>query len=281
MVTSFGASRRNRFSSSNGHIATCSVDGCVADLSKCREYHKRHKVCEVHSKTPIVMVGGREQRFCQQCSRFHSLSEFDEGKRSCRKRLDGHNRRRRKPQVDNTILNPGNSLTNHQGTINSSHQQIYPTNIPDSNWINFSAKSEQRTIHSHCLPLQFPFLQQNEAIHDSDCAFSLLSSSSSAQSSHINLNPNMYKDDKILSKQALQMCNNGAELYPYFHSCVCESVTTMKCVQTGNENNVSNNGADLHCQNVFEDNKVLFHGASENPSSHWQWDLSQGSDSII
>lgn len=30
--------------------------------------------------------------------RFHSLEEFDEGKRSCRKRLDGHNRRRRKPQ---------------------------------------------------------------------------------------------------------------------------------------------------------------------------------------
>lgn len=26
------------------------------------------------------------------------LAEFDEGKRSCRKRLDGHNRRRRKPQ---------------------------------------------------------------------------------------------------------------------------------------------------------------------------------------
>lgn len=69
MVTSSGASRRSRVPSSNGHVATCSVDGCVADLSKCREYHKRHKVCEVHSKTPIVMVGGREQRFCQQCSR--------------------------------------------------------------------------------------------------------------------------------------------------------------------------------------------------------------------
>lgn len=31
-------------------------------------------------------------------SRFHSLGEFDEGKRSCRKRLADHNRRRRKPQ---------------------------------------------------------------------------------------------------------------------------------------------------------------------------------------
>ncbi|XP_047959407.1 squamosa promoter-binding-like protein 13A [Salvia hispanica] len=80
-------------------VAHCLVDGCSADLSACRDYHRRHKVCEAHSKTPKVTIGGREQRFCQQCSRFHSLVEFDEGKRSCRKRLDGHNRRRRKAQT--------------------------------------------------------------------------------------------------------------------------------------------------------------------------------------
>ncbi|KAG6429342.1 hypothetical protein SASPL_107391 [Salvia splendens] len=80
-------------------VARCLVDGCSADLSACRDYHRRHKVCEAHSKTPKVTIGGREQRFCQQCSRFHSLVEFDEGKRSCRKRLDGHNRRRRKAQT--------------------------------------------------------------------------------------------------------------------------------------------------------------------------------------
>jgi hypothetical protein len=39
------------------------VDGCKADLSKCRDYHRRHKVCETHSKTPIVVVTGREMRF--------------------------------------------------------------------------------------------------------------------------------------------------------------------------------------------------------------------------
>jgi hypothetical protein len=32
--------------------------------------------------------------------RFHLLEEFDEGKRSCRRRLAGHNRRRRKTQPD-------------------------------------------------------------------------------------------------------------------------------------------------------------------------------------
>jgi hypothetical protein len=34
--------------------------------------------------------------------RFHPLPEFDEGKRSCRRRLEGHNRRRRKTQPDPT-----------------------------------------------------------------------------------------------------------------------------------------------------------------------------------
>lgn len=33
--------------------------------------------------------------------RFHVLQEFDEGKRSCRRRLEGHNRRRRMTRSDN------------------------------------------------------------------------------------------------------------------------------------------------------------------------------------
>ncbi|EFJ14320.1 hypothetical protein SELMODRAFT_28598, partial [Selaginella moellendorffii] len=74
----------------------CQVEGCQADLSGSKDYHRRHKVCEVHSKTPKNTVNGQEQRFCQQCSRFHLLPEFDEGKRSCRRRLQGHNERRRK-----------------------------------------------------------------------------------------------------------------------------------------------------------------------------------------
>lgn len=42
--------------------------------------------------------------------RFHPLSEFDEGKRSCRRRLAGHNRRRRKTQpedVTSRLMLPG------------------------------------------------------------------------------------------------------------------------------------------------------------------------------
>ncbi|VAI73961.1 unnamed protein product [Triticum turgidum subsp. durum] len=74
----------------------CQVEGCGVDLSGAKQYHCRHKVCSMHTKEPRVVVAGLEQRFCQQCSRFHQLPEFDQGKRSCRRRLAGHNERRRK-----------------------------------------------------------------------------------------------------------------------------------------------------------------------------------------
>uniref|UniRef100_A0A0D9W117 SBP-type domain-containing protein n=1 Tax=Leersia perrieri TaxID=77586 RepID=A0A0D9W117_9ORYZ len=79
---------------------TCQVDGCTADLSAVKDYHRRHKVCEMHAKATTCVVGKTVQRFCQQCSRFHLLQEFDEGKRSCRRRLAGHNRRRRKTRPE-------------------------------------------------------------------------------------------------------------------------------------------------------------------------------------
>ncbi|XP_073275170.1 squamosa promoter-binding-like protein 16 [Primulina huaijiensis] len=93
----------------------CQVDNCKEDLSTAKDYHRRHKVCEVHSKASKALVGKQMQRFCQQCSRFHPLSEFDEGKRSCRRRLAGHNRRRRKTQPDDTtqrLLVPDNRNNN-------------------------------------------------------------------------------------------------------------------------------------------------------------------------
>jgi hypothetical protein len=69
-VSSFsGSSKRLRLQNGSQNMI-CSVDGCNADLSDCREYHKRHRVCEKHSKTPVVLVGGKQQRFCQQCSRY-------------------------------------------------------------------------------------------------------------------------------------------------------------------------------------------------------------------
>jgi len=61
--------RRHR-AGMNSHTAYCQVYDCNKDLSSSKEYHKRHKVCEVHSRTAKVIVNGIEQRFCQQCSRF-------------------------------------------------------------------------------------------------------------------------------------------------------------------------------------------------------------------
>ncbi|KAL2524205.1 Squamosa promoter-binding-like protein 3 [Abeliophyllum distichum] len=78
----------------------CQIEDCTTDMTDSKTYHRRHKVCEFHAKSPVVWVSGKQQRFCQQCSRFHELSEFDEAKRSCRRRLAGHNERRRKSSYD-------------------------------------------------------------------------------------------------------------------------------------------------------------------------------------
>ncbi|KAI4383318.1 hypothetical protein MLD38_009170 [Melastoma candidum] len=79
-----------------GYSGCCQVESCRVDLRNAKQYHRRHRVCENHAKAQVVLVSGIRQRFCQQCSRFHDVSEFDESKRSCRKRLAMHNERRRK-----------------------------------------------------------------------------------------------------------------------------------------------------------------------------------------
>ncbi|KAJ1275518.1 hypothetical protein BS78_05G141900 [Paspalum vaginatum] len=175
-----GAGRRSRASGGGGGAEACSVDGCRSDLSRCREYHRRHRVCEAHSKTPVVVVGGQEQRFCQQCSRFHMLSEFDEGKRSCRKRLDGHNRRRRKPQHD--LTNLGGFFPYHQ--VNQF--EVYPPTIPtasqSSDAVHLVDHQPPFSISFARTPEQLPFPRDGRVgLHLSgtlgpECALSLLSS---------------------------------------------------------------------------------------------------------
>ncbi|KAK4488534.1 hypothetical protein RD792_004298 [Penstemon davidsonii] len=108
----------------------CQAEGCNADLTHAKHYHRRHKVCEFHSKAATVIAGGLTQRFCQQCSRFHLLSEFDNGKRSCRRRLADHNRRRRKSQQSNQE-NSKNSQLEGNAAPNSSSENL-PRSPPDS-----------------------------------------------------------------------------------------------------------------------------------------------------
>ncbi|KAK7336092.1 hypothetical protein VNO77_16623 [Canavalia gladiata] len=130
-----GSSKRSRLQNGSQNMC-CSVDGCNSDLSDCREYHRRHRVCEKHSKTPVVLVGGKQQRFCQQCSRFHSLGEFDEVKRSCRKRLDGHNRRRRKPQPPSLFMAAERFMYNYKGPriLQFGNPQTYANPIMRNMW---------------------------------------------------------------------------------------------------------------------------------------------------
>ncbi|XP_010530548.1 PREDICTED: squamosa promoter-binding-like protein 11 [Tarenaya hassleriana] len=108
-------------------VPRCQVEGCDMDLSSSKGYHRKHRVCESHSKYPKVIVDGLECRFCQQCSRFHVLSEFDEKKRSCRKRLSHHNARRRKPQ----------------GTYPLNPAIIYERRQQCTNVLSFNTRSEQ------------------------------------------------------------------------------------------------------------------------------------------
>lgn len=61
--------RPRKGAASSSSTPSCQVDGCHADLSGGRDYHKRHKVCEAHTRTTVVCIKKVEHRFCQQCSR--------------------------------------------------------------------------------------------------------------------------------------------------------------------------------------------------------------------
>ncbi|KAG8370098.1 hypothetical protein BUALT_Bualt14G0082200 [Buddleja alternifolia] len=93
-----GKKRTRTVRVSGGPQGRCQVSGCEADISELKGYHKRHRVCLRCANASSVLLDGENKRYCQQCGKFHLLSDFDEGKRSCRRKLERHNnRRRRKP----------------------------------------------------------------------------------------------------------------------------------------------------------------------------------------
>ncbi|XVE82016.1 hypothetical protein DITRI_Ditri15bG0113100 [Diplodiscus trichospermus] len=84
----------------------CQVPGCEADISELKGYHRRHRICLRCANSSTVLINGEAKRYCQQCGKFHLLSDFDEDKRSCRRKLEHHNRRRRrKPVGSKTAVN--------------------------------------------------------------------------------------------------------------------------------------------------------------------------------
>ncbi|GJV68025.1 squamosa promoter-binding-like protein 12 [Tanacetum coccineum] len=89
--------KKAKLSQQNAPII-CQVMGCDRDLASAKDYHRKHRVCDIHSKALKVIVAGLERRF-------HGLPEFDGKKRSCRKRLADHNARRRKPHQETIQFN--------------------------------------------------------------------------------------------------------------------------------------------------------------------------------
>lgn len=269
-----GSSKRARAPANGSQLVSCLVDGCTNDLSKCRDYHRRHKVCEVHSKTPTVTIGGLEKRFCQQCSRFHSLGEFDEGKRSCRKRLDGHNRRRRKPQLDSLSMNSPRFLSTQQGSrfLPLNGEQMLQTSpaMVTSAWagaIKANTDSLLYGSHSNSFPRsfsisykgekQFPFFRGTDLtlpeaairqplpeqkifsdgfnrLVESNCALSLLSSPTPAGTREIGLSRMVQPESSPLAQSMI----------PGHHY---NGPQGMEGAAVG-----SVLGSTLHCQGLFQ-----------------------------
>lgn len=161
--------KRSRASNMATQQSHCQVDGCNVDLAGAKDYHRKHRVCASHSKTPRAVVAGHELRFCQQCSRFHDLSEFDQKKRSCRRRLSDHNARRRKPRPNTISFNPSrlpqtfydgqqmnfiqnlapNSLRQPSSTSSScDHLHGFSPSMAKGSWIKSTKSDADGKLHS-------------------------------------------------------------------------------------------------------------------------------------
>ncbi|GLI68611.1 hypothetical protein VaNZ11_013084 [Volvox africanus] len=68
--------------------SSCRVPGCISDLSRDLAYFRKYRICREHLKSPVLLVEGVPSRFCQQCSRFHHVKEFDGPQRTCRAMLE-------------------------------------------------------------------------------------------------------------------------------------------------------------------------------------------------
>lgn len=87
--------RRSRGYGASGPIR-CKVIGCPSDLRQSPRTHLRFRLCGNHIRSPVVLVDGTPSRFCQQCSRFHVVEEFEGTNRTCRMMLAKNRVRQRK-----------------------------------------------------------------------------------------------------------------------------------------------------------------------------------------
>ncbi|KAF2315403.1 hypothetical protein GH714_039123 [Hevea brasiliensis] len=124
--------RRSRpVEAGSSNAPRCQAEGCNADLTHAKHYHRRHKK---NSKNVKLLV-------TRLFPRFHLLSEFDNGKRSCRKRLADHNRRRRKSHQINQENHRSQSAENAR---NSPSENL--TSSPPDSAVHNSSSSVTVTV---------------------------------------------------------------------------------------------------------------------------------------
>lgn len=155
-ASSVSATKRFRTSYQSSQTPRCQVEGCNLDLKSAKDYHRRHRICENHSKSPKVIVAGLERRFCQQCSRFHELTEFDDKKRSCRRRLNDHNARRRRPHPESIQFSSGrlpSSLYDGRQQVNLACNRL-PIPVATPMWQNPCSFKDTQTGGSLIRPVK-------------------------------------------------------------------------------------------------------------------------------
>eukprot|EP00242_Pyramimonas_sp_CCMP2087_P009323 CAMPEP_0198213630 /NCGR_PEP_ID=MMETSP1445-20131203/28977_1 /TAXON_ID=36898 /ORGANISM="Pyramimonas sp., Strain CCMP2087" /LENGTH=314 /DNA_ID=CAMNT_0043888301 /DNA_START=425 /DNA_END=1369 /DNA_ORIENTATION=- len=72
----------------------CRVPGCTTSDMQWTKYSRKHRVCMRHIKLESVLIDDIKQRFCQKCTRFQRLEDFDGSKHTCRKGLESQRQRR-------------------------------------------------------------------------------------------------------------------------------------------------------------------------------------------
>ena len=92
------ASHREAPSSPGGTIR-CTVDDCNEPCVSV--YCKRYHTCREHIGALRVVRGGAEVRFCQRCSSFQPVADFDGDRHTCRDALHAYNLARREMRKTN------------------------------------------------------------------------------------------------------------------------------------------------------------------------------------
>ncbi|GJM97794.1 hypothetical protein PR202_ga14747 [Eleusine coracana subsp. coracana] len=222
----------------------CQAEGCKADLSGAKHYHRRHKVCEYHAKASVVAAGGKQQRFCQQCSRFHVLTEFDEAKRSCRKRLAEHNRRRRKPATTAVPSKDGSPTPKKPNAVD-----ITSSYTTDNKNLSTTISSNTSSVIS-CLDqgkqqarptLTLGALSQDKQDQQQQQLSTMLQVQSSAGHHH-------HQEQHFITSLQVQSNNNNI----LSCSSVCSSALPSANGELSDQTNNSNNGNGNNNMHLFE-----------------------------